>query len=99
MSETHTPGPWTAWDRGIGWEVHHSFDPEMGHGNAVNDEFRDTFKEADARLIAAAPDLLSIAERWTALDGGAWDIQRHSRDKAELLAETRAVIQKAKESR
>ncbi len=48
----HTVGPWEAWDRGIGWEVHDA------DGAPVNDEFRETFREVDARLIAAAPELL-----------------------------------------
>jgi hypothetical protein len=48
-----------------------------------------------ARLIAATPELLSIAERWAALDGGAWHVQRHANEKAELLADTAAVIAKA----
>jgi hypothetical protein len=52
----HTPGPWEAYDRGIGWEVH------VG-GRPVNDGFRDTFEEGDARLISAAPDLLAAAKR------------------------------------
>ncbi|MFG1401990.1 hypothetical protein [Xanthobacter sediminis] len=51
--------------------------------------------EANARLIAAAPDLLSIAKRWSALDGGAWAVERHAREKTELLADTKAVIAKA----
>jgi hypothetical protein len=49
-----TPGPWRAWDRGIGWEVHAG--PEDDR-QPVNDGHRGTFDEADARLIAAAPDL------------------------------------------
>ena len=45
-----------------------------------------------ARLIAAAPILLSIAERWAALDGGSWHVQRNANEKAELLAETITAI-------
>lgn len=48
--------------------------------------------EANARLMAVAPKLLSIAERWAALDGGAWHVQRHANEKAELLADTAAAI-------
>ena len=62
QEQTHTPGPWTAWDRGIGWEVHHSVDAN-GYGISINDGFRETFSEADAKLIAAAPDLLAALER------------------------------------
>lgn len=47
---------------------------------------------ADYSLIAAAPELLSIAKRWAALDGGSWHVDRHAREKAELLADTKALI-------
>jgi len=52
--------------------------------------------EANAYLIAESPTLLSLAERWAALDGGAWAVDRHAREKAELLADTRAAIARAK---
>ena len=58
-----TPGPWHAQDRGIGWEVHLGDSaPENGWGNCVNDGFRETFTEADARLISASPDLYEALE-------------------------------------
>lgn len=63
---------------------------------------RDAAKESRARddrakrlLIAAAPDLLAIAERWAAIDGGSWNVDRHAAEKAELVADTAAVIAKA----
>ena len=46
----------------------------------------------DGELIAAAPGLLSLLARWAALDGGAWHVEWHAREKAELLAETRAAL-------
>lgn len=49
----YTPGPWSAWDRGIGWEVHGA------DGEAINSGFRETFSREDAALISAAPDLLA----------------------------------------
>ena len=50
------PRPWHAWDRGIGWEIHVGPDPgdDHRHCQCVNDEFRDTFDEADAKLIVDA---------------------------------------------
>jgi hypothetical protein len=51
-----TPGPWVMFDRGIGWEVH---GPD---GWPVNFGHRETFTEADARIVAAAPEL------WAALE-------------------------------
>lgn len=51
-----TPGPWEAYDRAIGWEIHAA-------GREINDGHRDTFREADAHLIAAAPDLYEALHR------------------------------------
>lgn len=57
---------------------------------------------ADAKRITrellaaqAAPELLSIAQQWAAIDGGAWHVERHARAKTELLQATRAAIAKA----
>jgi len=71
MSEpTHTPGPWKAWCRSVyyeggdwpksdflQWEIE---GPEIPDG-------RGSYYQADAQLIAAAPDLLEalkLAELW-----------------------------------
>jgi hypothetical protein len=45
--------------------------------------------------IRSEPDLLSIAKRWISLDGGTWNVERHAREKAELLKDTAAAIAKA----
>lgn len=50
---------------------------------------------ANARLIAAAPDLLNIARRWAALEGGSWNTERLARETDALLADTVAAIAKA----
>jgi len=65
-----TPGPWHAWDRGIGFEVHTGKGPCDGDcGGCINDGFRETFTEANARLIAAAPDLyVALKERHDAMN-------------------------------
>ena len=72
-ADVATPGPWHAWDRGIGWEVHKGEECAPGCGrscDALNGEFRDTFTRADAEFIAAAredePWLVSEVERLTA---------------------------------
>ena len=49
-----------------------------------------------AKIMAAAPDLLSLAKRWLALDGQ-WHSDRYESEKAELLNETRALIAKVTE--
>lgn len=46
-ADAATDGPWEAWDRGIGFEVHVD-------GEGLNSEFRETFQQADAEFIAAA---------------------------------------------
>jgi hypothetical protein len=55
--------------------------------------------QANAALIVRAvnshADMLSIARRWAALDGGAWHAERYEQEKAELLADTVAAIAKA----
>lgn len=63
MELKHTPGPWFPYDRGIGWEVHCGEANAVGITACVNDGFRDTFNEADARLIATAPELLAGLKR------------------------------------
>jgi hypothetical protein len=64
MSKEHTPGPWVLGinDEDWSWSV-------MGGGYEITslpfhayDELVDDVAEADARLIAAAPDLLSALE-------------------------------------
>jgi len=53
VSGAHTKGPWSAkYYSAGGWRILNS------DGNDINTEFRETFTEADARLIAAAPELL-----------------------------------------
>jgi len=83
MSSTHTPGPWTLdsvdEDSGlIGWWIH----GPTGHVCHVYDRRLTRRAQADARLIAAAPELLAAAEhlldRLDADHLGAWD--RNERD-------------------
>lgn len=58
----HTPGPWRAWEatpeehQAEGWIV------SGPRGVVAEVEQRGTWGEADARLIAAAPDLLKALE-------------------------------------
>jgi len=61
MSNGHTPGPWIArkaggsgWPGQRGWAIDYNEDQEQ-----VVDF---VYEEADARLIAAAPDLLEALE-------------------------------------
>lgn len=64
LSAKHTPGPWTAKKFALedGFAVFWPDRSKSGvHYRRVDD--RGGFGEADARLIAAAPDLLSILKR------------------------------------
>ena len=76
LLEEATPGPWHAWDRGIGYEVHTEVEHNPIHCVSLNSEFRETFRGPDARLIAAAvnalPALLDAAAERDAL-AAAWD--------------------------
>jgi len=96
MSEVkHTPGPWVAVEIGQGGPADAPmpvFEIQSADGHAVIAEYVDA---KNAPVLAAAPDLLSIAQRWAALDGGDWHVARHASDKAELLADTRAAVSRA----
>lgn len=62
-------GPWTAWDRGIGYEVHGP------GGEPINMGHRETFTKGDAEFIATAPGdvhyLLTLARKQGAALGKA----------------------------
>lgn len=94
----HTPGPWQFYrlrgDDGIGYIRP---DPEDGIEIAHHGDMDRSPEEndANAKLIAAAPDLLSIVQRFVALPGGAWHPERHAADEAELMEKARATIAKA----
>jgi hypothetical protein len=105
MKAKHTPGPWTLTADGAGWYIECS--PERGHSVAyiraeIGEEDPDTSddeKEANARLIAAAPELL---EALIALLGvapskapGAGLIVGAEEKHANALQAARAAIKKA----
>lgn len=92
-----TPGPWHAWDRGIGWEVHAGPEPldgkhwwfagnsgheKSGECRCLHDGFRETIPvEANARLMAAAPELLRASQFLVALyeeggNGEGWTLKQ-----------------------
>lgn len=84
---THTPGPWEVTDYGVEFEG-----ARFGEVAFVVSKEREQFEatEANARLIAAAPDLLSALEDFiSALDGGAVNYDY-------LAASARAAIAKAR---
>lgn len=56
-----TPGPWHAYNRGIGWEIHAGSECS-NTCEGINNQFRDTFKEGDAKLIASIHALQTHAQ-------------------------------------
>ncbi|MFW3895320.1 hypothetical protein [Pseudomonas bharatica] len=91
---THTPGPWTVRpvpNPGLVGHTGYAIDFNEAQEQVV--DF--VYEEADAHLIAVAPDLLSIVQRFVALDAQ-WHPDRHASEKAELMEEARAAIAKAR---
>lgn len=90
----HTPGPWWLQADGVGWYVECT--PERGHSVAyvraeVEEDDPDTpdaEKEANARLIAAAPDLLDALKELL-------DQDEHGEDEIWVRNKARAAIAKA----
>lgn len=72
MEEKHTPGPWYAVDNGVYWEIGigpDKYSPKIGDVCASKHRGKDEdpvdgllVEEANARLIAAAPELLEALE-------------------------------------
>jgi hypothetical protein len=79
MQANYTPGPWTI-ESGISPRVYLINSGRDAVGEIVYSETR---RPADARLIAAAPDLLAALE-FVAIDGN-----------VEMPAETAAIVQAA----
>jgi hypothetical protein len=63
MNAQHTPGPWRAVDTGDGYTIESS-SREMSATVAEITARRSVTGAADARLIAAAPDLLDLAKQY-----------------------------------
>ena len=86
----HTPGPWAINE----WcDCVHKADPndsyiiaERPHGGIGKDFF-----EANAALIAAAPELLEVCRKWV----NTYDSSRNISEKHDLARETAAIIRKA----
>jgi hypothetical protein len=107
----HTPGPWTVEDpmgpdtlwiveagkRAYEWRCIAAVSIDDGTGEELPPQPRigTAMRNANACLIATAPELLSIAKRWAALDGGAWNVERHAAEKAKLIQDTQTAIAKA----
>lgn len=96
MSAKHTPGPWAyAYDGSSTWSIGEADDPQDKLVASIGDR-DDARATANARLIAAAPDLLKALEfcaqaiRTAGLDTVKGGIC------AQAFAEARAAIAKAR---
>lgn len=90
----HTPGPWTAkgqvvsCSKGVVVEVESYPDETAEEHEAVR---------ADARLIAAAPDLLAVVKKWIELrDGGPMGLTGAGEWLTRLEAAGRLALAKAR---
>lgn len=79
MSAKHTPGPW--FDDGYRIRAPHDGDPRCGR-IIVEYKYAEGFNNADARLIAASPDLMAALEQ----------IERLSREANGSLVDVRAML-------
>ena len=87
MIAKHTPGPWTQGTSAVGitcvW-LDGLTEPE--HEMGPSHTWIDCETEANARLIAAAPELLSFVKEW---------LDRQGSDENYMTAKARAAIAKA----
>jgi hypothetical protein len=106
MSAKHTPGPWRVEDGttlvwgaclnddettyGMGYPVALA-QTLLGSGSPFSREFRIDEAEANARLIAAAPELLSLVMAWNAVHHG-FDNDRIEFDRKELRTRGKAIV-------
>ena len=72
------------------WES--SPDKTIAEVRSELDAFIERWKARKA-AETAGEKMLTLLRRWSALDGGEWYVERYAREKAELLAETRALIE------
>lgn len=87
MSAQHTPGPWTQGTSAVGITcVWLDGLTEQEHKMGQSHTWIDCETEANARLIAAAPELLSFVKEW---------LDRQGSDENYMTAKARAAIAKA----
>lgn len=91
MSAKHTPGPWEFCGNDS-LPILHVYAPD--HRNVFNGERPLEEQEANARLTAAAPDLLEAAKRAEKVIDILW-VSHHSSRADPALEELRAAIRKA----
>lgn len=92
----HTPGPWTMREHPTEYGLYRVFGPTRRSAVAVVVESTDEH-EADARLIAAAPELLDALREYMSQFGQGLDAHGlpYGPSQAEADRKARAVIAKA----
>lgn len=92
----HTPGPWVN-NNGLvfGRSIDNLDLPSFDIFDSADWPGPDEEAVANSALIAAAPDLLHIVQRFIALPGGAWHPERHAAEEAELMRDAAAIVSKA----
>ena len=93
MSTTHTPGPWILQTEDNGRFVHVTDSATEGVRIAMQRTTEEGY--ANARLIAAAPELLAMLEKLVPTPPDLGELDLGEEDNA-LLDEARALIAKAK---
>ena len=92
MSKTvHTPGPWVVSDQGVGFEVDSNDGWQVAQAQQRPEDGRgkpSSVRLANARLIAAAPDLLEALKKML-------DVWEHGGIATYPIGEARAAIKKA----
>jgi len=95
MSQKHTPGPWEMVAPAGGLWPPRIFAGSKFIAMVNNSDDTQDQRIIDARLIASAPDLLSIVERFVALGAKQRRGARHTAEKASLMEQALAAIAKA----
>lgn len=103
MKAQHTPGPWT-WVKqefGDGWSLQDAEGNEVANDGSASGEYYDWFSphgapDADAVLIAAAPELLdALADMLRTMDQHGCGFEASSGDFWKAVRDARAAIAKA----
>jgi len=88
----HTPGPWDL-------VQHNEKDSRVGRKTLLAIVYSEAYRdrenqEANARLIAAAPDLLEACREWVEIDGPTISLEEQRRRWPDVVAKMKAAIAK-----
>lgn len=94
----HTPGPWRSGKWGASIVCDTPIQGGINGSDAVESYgghlIAESISACNQPLIIAAPDLLSIAQRWLALDSQ-WHPERYASEKEQLLSDTKEILARA----